>query len=66
MREFTERLKILRKRENMSIRELSEAVGLSIASISDWENGKNDIMSDNLLALAKFFECTTDYLLGND
>jgi len=66
MRELAERVKRLRKRERLSIEAMSKQTGISMGAISYWENGKGDIKGDQLLTLAKFFECSTDYLLGND
>ena len=37
---------------------------MGVASILRWEHGESDIKSDSLLVLAKFFDVSTDYLLG--
>ena len=44
--------------------ELGKLIGVSVAAISRWENGINDIKSQDLIKLAKFFEVSADYLLG--
>ena len=64
MRKFSEVLKELRIDKNISIQELSRKVGLGSSSISRWENNQADIKSEQLIVLAKFFDVTTDYLLG--
>ena len=64
MRKFCERLKELRNERGLSILDLSNRIGISNATISRWETGVNDITSDNLIVLAKFFGVSTDYLLG--
>ena len=64
MRKFADVLKELRVEKNLSIQELSRKVGLGSSSISRWENNQADIKSEQLIALANFFEVSTDYLLG--
>lgn len=61
---FAERFKDLRQEKNYTITELSEKLGISIATISRWENDKQDITSDNLKIVAKFFCVSADYLIG--
>lgn len=63
-RKFAERLNELRTEQNLSFEKLSKFVGLSSSALCGWENGVNDITSDNLIILAKFFKVSTDYLLG--
>ena len=64
MEEFAKKLKELRKEKNISLIQLENAVGISKSSISDWENGKSIPNAKAVVALAKFFEVSTDYLLG--
>ena len=64
MRKFCERLKELRTEKNLSIEKLSKLIDISNATICRWENGLNDIKSDELIIVARFFEVSTDYLLG--
>lgn len=64
MRKFCERLKELRTEKGLTTKKLGDITGFGNATISRWENGINDITSDNLIVLSKFFEVTTDYLLG--
>ncbi len=64
MREFSKRLKELRTEKRMTLRELSDATGLSKTSLSRWENGFADIKSDELVKLSRYFKVSTDYLLG--
>ncbi len=59
-----ERIKSLRKRNNLSLAILSKLTGLSKSAINRWENNKTDINGNAIVALAKFFEVTADYLLG--
>lgn len=43
---------------------LGKIVGVSDVSICRWENNQTDIVSENLIKLAIYFDITTDYLLG--
>lgn len=64
MRKFAERLKDLRTEKGLSIAALGVQVKMGVASILRWEHGESDIKSDYLIVLAKFFDVSTDYLLG--
>lgn len=44
--------------------ELAIAIGVSNAAISYWLNGRKEATADNIIALADYFEVSTDYLLG--
>ena len=66
MNKFPERLRELREEKNLSQRGLSKLVGLSQASIARWEAGFQVPNIDIAIIFAKFFGCTTDYLLGLD
>lgn len=61
---FGKRLKELRKREGLSIRQLSKEVGIDATCISRWEREITIVNADQLIAFAKFFNVSTDYLLG--
>ena len=63
-RKLCERLKELRNEQGLSFKKLEDLCGLSSSALCAWENGVNDISSDNLVILAKFFKVSTDYLLG--
>ncbi len=64
MDKFPERLKDLRIDNNLTQTQLSKETGLSQACIAKLEKGSRTPSVDTLIALAKFFKCTTDYLLG--
>ena len=64
MIKFSERLKELRTEKGLSIMVLGKAIDVSDATICRWENSTNDIKGKELIRLAKFFNVTTDYLLG--
>ncbi|MCL2255700.1 MAG: helix-turn-helix domain-containing protein [Firmicutes bacterium] len=64
MDKFSKRLKELRKEKNLSAVELGKEIGVSGASIIHWEKNDNDITKKHLIKLAKFFEVSTDFLVG--
>ena len=61
---FQERIKELRKANNLSQMDLSVATGISQSAIAKWELGKTEPTASAIIVLARFFGETTDYLLG--
>ena len=61
-----ERLRDLRyQRGRKSLEEVSDATGISTTALSSYENDElKDISSSSLIALARYYDVTTDYLLG--
>jgi transcriptional regulator with XRE-family HTH domain len=59
-----ERLRFLRQEMGIGQNKLADALGISNASISYWENGKQEPTAEALFKLAVFFDVTVDYLLG--
>lgn len=64
MKEFAERLKELRIEKGLSQRGLAELTGFSHTAIRRWENEVQLPNIEILVTFAKFFDVTTDYLLG--
>ena len=64
MKKFAERLKELRTEKNLTQMQLSKETGLSAGAIGFWETAKRIPNAMAIIALAKFFGVTTDYLLG--
>ena len=64
MEKFAQRLKELRIDKGLSIQALSKEVKIGVASICRWENQQADVKGTQLVALAKFFDVTIDYLMG--
>lgn len=58
------RLKELRNERKLSQRELAKAIGVSPKAVNFWELGVNEPKASYIIALAKFFGVSTDYLLG--
>lgn len=57
----------LRKKNHMSQDELAEKLGVSRQSVSLWENGQTQPTIENIIALAKVFDVSSDeILMGTD
>ena len=61
---FSERLKELREEMGIGQIQLAEKLQVSKGIISLWENGLREPKLSNLVAIAKFFDVTIDYLAG--
>ena len=61
---FAERLKELRIEKKIGQIQLAKEIGVSKGIISLWENGLREPTLSSLIALAKFFEVSLDYLAG--
>jgi len=64
MVKFSTRVKELREEKELSQKQLADKVKVSQANVSRWEKGTQDPSTEWIIALAKFFEVSTDYLLG--
>lgn len=64
MSKLAERMKELRLEKKMKQTEVAEAVGLSISAYCSYEYGKRDPQTATLVALAKLYNVSADYLLG--
>ncbi len=63
-KDFATRVYELRVLRRMTQKELGEAIGLTGKSICTIESGERKTTIDKLILLAKFFDVSTDYLLG--
>ncbi|HWQ51016.1 MAG TPA: helix-turn-helix transcriptional regulator [Terriglobales bacterium] len=59
-----ENLKKIRVRQGLTQRQIAEATGISQSLLSKYENGDRTPTCGNLIALARFLDTSTDYLLG--
>lgn len=64
MNNFSTKLKELRTARNLKQSELAEYLSVDQRTISNWECGTNEPTFEVLKKLAKYFEVSTDYLLG--
>jgi transcriptional regulator with XRE-family HTH domain len=63
---FSIRVKDLREKSGLSMEQLATKLGVSKSRVNMWENNGTIPRGDVLIQLAKYFEVSTDYLLGND
>lgn len=59
------RIKELREQKHLTQEELAKKINVTKLTISNWENGKHKIKSDELKEIAKVFGVTIDYLVGD-
>ena len=62
--EFKDRLKELRKERNISQMQLAKELKLSQSAVAKWELGKTEPTASAIIAVAKYFNETTDFILG--
>lgn len=60
---FSEQIKFLREEKNLNQKEFAESIGVLARTVSYWEQGR-ECDFDMLIKIARFFDVTTDYLLG--
>ena len=58
-----QRIRELRKRDNMSQEALAGKLGVSRSAVAMWEAGRSEPDTDKLIALAALFRVSVDYLL---
>lgn len=63
---FKNRIKELRKSKKITQEKLAELLGVERSTIGKWESTSIIPSSEMLIEIAKFFNVTVDYLLGNN
>lgn len=59
-------IRMLRERLGMTMYELADRMGVSVATVSRWETGEAVPITTRLGALADVLHCTADELLGRE
>lgn len=59
-----QRIEDLRVDNDISIKEISEYLGLNRDVYARYEKGKRQFPVDIIIKLAEYYNCTTDFLLG--
>ncbi len=59
-------LKALREGNNLSRKEVSEAIGINTQTYATYERGRNEPPVEILLRLAMYYEVTLDFLVQRD
>lgn len=57
-------LKQIRLEKGLSQTEVAKAVNVNVSSVSYWESGTYEPKAIYIYRLAKYFDVTSDYLLG--
>ena len=58
------RIRELRKKKNLTMKDLGDAIGVAESTVSLYETGKRQPDQETLLLLANFFHVSLDYLVG--
>ena len=66
MKELREMLRELREDRDLKQKTLSSYLGVSQQTYSNYENGQREIPTWVVVALAKYYKVSTEYLLGAD
>ncbi len=61
---ISERIKELREEKGLTQLELSKELSVKQQTIAQWESGTRDLKTGSIIALANYFNVTSDYLLG--
>ncbi len=64
--EFSEKIRFLRKKNQLSQEELGKKVGVSNRAVSKWENGESMPSTETLLSIATEFGVTLDFFLKHE
>lgn len=62
--EIGKRIRLLREERKLTQNELAKDLDVGRETIARWETGDRDIKTDATIKLAKYFNVTSDYLLG--
>lgn len=63
---FVETLKELMKSNKISIEKLMKTLNMSEANYYRWKNNNNKPSMQSLIAIAKYFDVSIDYLIGGE
>jgi len=61
---MNEKLKLLRKEKGVSQKVVAKALGITLSAYSNYEQGIREPSNDILIKLCKYFNVSSDYLLG--
>ncbi len=62
--EFKDRLRELRTDQGILQKDLAKYLNVSNTTVSEWERGNNQPDIKTLIAIAKYFNTSVDYLIG--
>lgn len=59
-----QRLKEARERKGLNQKQISIRLGVTIQTVSNWENNSQKMSLDHAISLAKILSCSLDYICG--
>ena len=62
----TDNLKTIRKKSGKTQKEVAEGIGIGQGTYKNYETGAREPNNATLVAIANYFNVTTDYLLGRE
>lgn len=62
--EIKDKIKALRRTRGISQKELSQIIGVTKTTVSNWETGFAEPNGKALMKLSEFFDVAPDYLVG--
>lgn len=62
--DISREIKRITKEDGITQKTLAQAIGTTCDCIGFWEHGRSEPSITEIIALAKYFGVTTDYLLG--
>lgn len=64
MNKIAIRLRELRRNSNLTLKEVSERLEVTMRSICRYEDGSREPSVDLIIKFCKLYDCTADYLIG--
>lgn len=64
MANLSERLRYLKSERHLMQKEIAQSVQIPLRTYQRYENGEREPNASAIIALANYFEVSTDYLLG--
>ncbi|MBE6007427.1 MAG: helix-turn-helix transcriptional regulator [Sarcina sp.] len=61
---YRERIRTLRKEQNLSQQEVAGILNIPQRTYSDYETGRVRIPVDRLILLARHYDCSVDFITG--
>lgn len=62
--EFCQKLKLLREEEGATQAELAKRLNVAQSTVAQWESGSRMPSADAVVAIARCFDTSTDFVLG--
>lgn len=63
---FSDRLSFLLQRAQITKYRLEKDTGFTEKTVNRWHNGKTEPSAESLIRLAKYFECSVDFIIGRE